>query len=196
RGWNWETRWCSAWGWTVRGRKKGGGAPPPRDGVEGGGFPPRLQRVIRSVTGSLDGYDFAHASLDLYEFFWSELCDWYLEIVKPRLYEEADPDASANLLWVLEQVLALAHPFMPFVSEEIYSYLPAPETDAMVIHPCPEADEKLIDEEAEAEIGQAITLTRALRRWRDLAGVPVKQVISARADGSDPHELVSRLARV
>jgi valyl-tRNA synthetase len=57
-------------------------------------------------------------------------------------------------------------------------------------------DESLIDEAAEAEIGQAITLTRALRRWRDLAGVPVKQVLAARADDTRPHELVSRLARV
>jgi valyl-tRNA synthetase len=171
-------------------------AKPATDLIEDRWILSRLQRAIRSVTDSLDGYDFAHAALDLYEFFWSELCDWYLEIVKHRLYEEEDEDASANLLWVLEQVLALAHPFMPFVSEEIYSYLPAPEAEALVIHPFPEAEEGLIDEPAEEEIGRAITLTRALRRWRDLAGVPAKQVLSARADGSEPHELVSRLARV
>jgi valyl-tRNA synthetase len=155
----------------------------------------RLQRAVSSVTDSLGGYDFAHAALDLYDFFWSELCDWYLEIVKPRLYD-GDPDASATLLWALEQVLALAHPFMPFVTEEIYSYLPETETEALVIHRFPEADDRLLDETAESEIGGAIALTRGLRRWRDLAGVPVKQVLSARANGAEPHELVSRLARV
>ena len=66
----------------------------------------------------------------------------------------------------------------------------------LVVHPFPEVEDALVDDEAEREIGQAIGLTRALRRWRDLAGVPVKQVLAARADHGQPHELVSRLARV
>jgi valyl-tRNA synthetase len=169
--------------------------PGPRsDRVEDRWIASRLQRAVRSVSESVEAYDFSHAALDLYEFFWSELCDWYLEIVKPRLYD-GDEDASATLLWALEQVLALAHPMMPFVTEEIYSYLPRPATEALVIHPFPEVDEGLIDEAAETEIGRAIALTRALRRWRDLAGVPVKQVLTARVNGR-PHELVARLARV
>jgi valyl-tRNA synthetase len=170
-------------------------AGPRTDRVEDRWIASRLQRAVRSVSQSIEAYDFAHAALDLYDFFWSELCDWYLEIVKPRLYD-GDEDASATLLWALEQVLALAHPLIPFVTEEIYSYLPERSTEALVIHPFPEPDDALIDESAEAEIGQAIALTRALRRWRDLAGVPVKQVLTARADDTRPHELVSRLARV
>ncbi len=170
--------------------------PGPRsDRVEDRWIASRLQRAVRSVSDSIESYDFSHAALDLYDFFWSELCDWYLEIVKPRLYD-GDEDASATLLWALEQVLALAHPMMPFVTEEIYSYLPKPATEALVIHPFPEFEEGLIDESAESEIGGAIALTRALRRWRDLAGVPVKQVLRARADDTPPHELVSRLARI
>jgi valyl-tRNA synthetase len=170
--------------------------PGPRsDRVEDRWIASRLQRAVASVGDSIDAYDFSHAALDLYDFFWSELCDWYLEIVKPRLYD-GDEDASATLLWSLEQVLALAHPMMPFVTEEIYSYLPSPGAEALVIHPFPEVDQGLIDESAEAEIGRAIGLTRALRRWRDLAGVPVKQVLAARTENSQPHELVSRLARV
>jgi valyl-tRNA synthetase len=147
------------------------------------------------VSESIGAYDFAHAALDLYDFFWSELCDWYLEIVKPRLYD-SDEDASATLLWALEQVLALAHPMMPFVTEEIYSYLPQRPAEALVVHAFPQVDESLVDDDAEREIGEAIALTRALRRWRDLAGVPVKQVLAARRDQGSPHELVSRLARV
>jgi valyl-tRNA synthetase len=165
------------------------------DRVEDRWVASRLQRAVHSVSESIEAYDFSHAALDLYDFFWSELCDWYLEIVKPRLYD-GDEDASATLLWALEQVLALAHPMMPFVTEEIYSYLPRPTAEALVIHPFPEVHEALLDEAAEGEIGQAIALTRALRRWRDLAGVPVKQVLTARTDDSRPHELVSRLARV
>jgi valyl-tRNA synthetase len=170
--------------------------PGPRsDRVEDRWIASRLQRAVRSVSESIEAYDFSHAALDLYDFFWSELCDWYLEIVKPRLYD-GDEDASATLLWALEQVLALAHPLMPFVTEEIYSYVPNRDPEALVIHPFPEPDESQIDEAAEEEIGGAIALTRALRRWRDLAGVPVKQVLAARADDRRPHELVSRLARV
>ena len=170
--------------------------PGPRSGaVEDRWIASRLQRAIRSVTESIETYDFAHAALGLYDFFWSELCDWYLEIVKPRLYD-GDEDASATLLWALEQVLALAHPLMPFVTEEIYSYLPVRPADALVVHAYPEADDALIDEAAEEEIGRAIALTRALRRWRQLAEVPVKQVLAARAGDGRPHELVSRLAKV
>ena len=170
--------------------------PGPRtERVEDRWIASRLQRAIGSVSESVAAYDFSHAALDLYEFFWSELCDWYLEIVKARLYD-GDSDASASLLWALEEVLALAHPLMPFVTEEVYSHLPSPGAEALVIHPFPEVDGDLIDEEAEREIGAAIELTRALRRWRDLAGVPAKQVLAARVNGTDPHELVTRLARV
>jgi valyl-tRNA synthetase len=168
---------------------------PGTNRVEDRWIASRLQRAIRSVTESIEAYDFAHAALDLYDFFWSELCDWYLEIVKPRLYD-GDEDASATLLWALDQVLALAHPLMPFVSEEIYSYLPSRPSEALVIHSFPGSDDALVDEAAEREIGQAITLTRALRRWRQLAEVPVKQVLAARVDDARPHELVTRLAKV
>ncbi|HEX3561321.1 MAG TPA: valine--tRNA ligase [Solirubrobacterales bacterium] len=170
-------------------------AGPRTSRVEDRWIASRLERAVRSVTESIEAYDLSHAALDLYDFFWSELCDWYLEIVKPRLYD-GDEDASATLLWALEQVLALAHPLMPFVTEEIYSYLPNRASEALVIHSFPEADDALLDEAAEREIGQAISLTRALRRWRDLAGVPVRQVLSARSDDARPHELVSRLAKV
>jgi valyl-tRNA synthetase len=168
---------------------------PARHRVEDRWIASRLQGAIRSVTESIEAYDFAHAALGLYDFFWSELCDWYLEIVKPRLYD-GDEEASATLLWALEQVLALAHPLMPFVTEEIYSYLPSRPAEALVVHSYPVADDALIDRDAEREIGEAIGLTRALRRWRDLARVPVKQVLTARADERPPHELVSRLAKI
>ncbi len=153
----------------------------------------RLQRAIAAVGDGLNAYDFAHAAGDAYRFFWSELCDWYLEIVKPRLYE-GDADASATLLWTLEQVLALLHPMMPFVTEEIWSHHPA-HTEPLVVHPFPRVDAALVDEEAESEVGAAIALTRRLRRWRDLAGIPVKHVLAARCDGAEPHEFVGRLAR-
>ena len=162
----------------------------------------RLQRAIGSVASSLDSYEFAHAALELYRFFWSELCDWYLEIVKPRLYE-GDPEAAATLLWALEQTLALAHPMTPFVTEEIYGYLRSvgsgERPEMLVVHPFPEPDQSLVDEEAEREVEASIELTRSVRRWRDLVGVAPASVLPARvvaAGGKPPHELVARLARL
>jgi valyl-tRNA synthetase len=153
----------------------------------------RLQQAIGSVTGRLQAYDFAHASQEAYRFIWSELCDWYLEIAKPRLYD-GEPEVSATLLWVLEQTLALIHPMMPFVSEEIWSYHPA-RGGHLAVHPFPDADRGLIDPEAEADVGAAIDLTRRLRAWRELAGVPVASVLSGRFEGGEPPEFVGRLAR-
>ncbi len=153
----------------------------------------RLQRAIGSVTADLESYDFAHAAMEAYRFFWSELCDWYLEIAKPRLYD-GEAAVSATLLWVLEQTLALVHPLMPFVSEEIWSYHPAREGH-LAVHPFPQADPALIDEEAEAEVGAAIELTRRLRAWRELAGVPVASILRGSVDGGAPQEFVGRLAR-
>jgi valyl-tRNA synthetase len=167
---------------------------PQSERVEDRWIASRLQRTIEAVTAHLDDYDFAHAALGLYEFFWSELCDWYLEIVKPRLYD-GEPQASAHLLWLLGEVLGLGHPMMPFVSEEIWAYLPG-ERPHLVASPYPAANPELVDETAERELRESIELTRSIRRWRDLAGVPVATVLPARASGEAPHELVSRLARV
>jgi valyl-tRNA synthetase len=162
----------------------------------------RLQRAIHAATSNLDDYDFAHATLGLYNYFWSELCDWYLEIVKPRLYE-SEQDATATLIWVLEQTLALLHPVMPFVTEEIYAYLrgqlgeDAPEM--LVVHPFPRVDPDLVDEQAEGEVQAWIELTHQVRRWRDLVGVAAASVLPARVAADDappPHELVGRLARL
>jgi valyl-tRNA synthetase len=174
--------------------------PQPRTArVEDRWILSRLQRAIEAIGSDLDRYDFTHAALELYRFVWSEFCDWYLEIVKPRLYD-GEEDASATLLHVLRDLLALAHPLMPFVSEEVYSYLrqaaaPGVEPEMLVAHPFPEPDAALLDPEAEREVGEAIELTRDLRRWRDMVGVKAGSVLPARSAEGPPLELVSRLAR-
>jgi valyl-tRNA synthetase len=153
----------------------------------------RLERTIASVTEKLESYDFAHAVQEAYSFFWRDLCDWYLEIAKPRLYD-GEPEVSANLLWALERVLALLHPTMPFVSEEIWSFHPA-RRGHLAVHPFPVADASLYDEAAEAEVEQGIELTQRLRAWRDLVDVPAGSVLEALVDGTRPPEFVGPLAR-
>jgi valyl-tRNA synthetase len=153
----------------------------------------RLEATIASVTARLESYDFAHAVGEAYSFFWRDLCDWYLEIVKPRLYD-GEAEVSATLLWVLERVLALLHPTMPFVTEEIWSFHPA-RRGHLVVHPFPLADDSLRDAAAEADVEGGIGLTQRLRAWRDLVEVPAASVLAARIEGVDPPEFVARLSR-
>jgi valyl-tRNA synthetase len=153
----------------------------------------RLERTIASVTAKLEAYDFAHAVQEGYSFFWRDLCDWYLEIVKPRLYE-GEEEASATLLYALERVLGLLHPLMPFVTEEIWSYHPARDGH-LAVHAFPLAAEGLRDEAAEEDVETGIRLTQRLRAWRDLAAVPVAATLPALIDGVEPPEFVGRLSR-
>ncbi len=153
----------------------------------------RLQRTIDSVTAQLESYDFAHAVQEVYSFFWRDLCDWYLEIAKPRLYD-GEEEVSATLLYALERVLALLHPTMPFVSEEIWSFHPS-RRGHLAVHPFPAADESLFDEAAESDVEDGIGLTQRLRAWRDLVDVPAASVLAARVEGVEPPKFVARLAR-
>ncbi|HWB70454.1 MAG TPA: class I tRNA ligase family protein, partial [Solirubrobacterales bacterium] len=168
--------------------------PAPRPlHVEDRWFLSRLEKAIASVTEKLEGFDFAHAVQEAYSFFWRDLCDWYLEIVKPRLYD-GEEEVSATLLYALERVLALLHPTMPFVTEEIWAFHPA-RRGHLVVHPFPEADESLFDDAAEADVEDGIGLTQRLRAWRDLVQVPAAAVLAAAIDGVAPPEFVARLSR-
>ncbi|MGE5282479.1 MAG: class I tRNA ligase family protein, partial [Chloroflexota bacterium] len=153
----------------------------------------RLERTIASVTERLEEYDFAHAAQEAYAFFWSELCDWYLEIAKPRLYD-GEGEVSAILLRLLERTLALLHPIMPFVTEEVWSHHPA-RRGHLVVHEFPEADASLFDEAAEVEVERGIELTRRLRAWRDMVEAPAATEIAAGFEGEPPAEFVGRLSR-
>jgi valyl-tRNA synthetase len=152
----------------------------------------RLERVTDRATELYDSFRFSPAALELYEAFWSELCDWYLELAKPRM-----PEASSTLLRSLERMLALLHPVMPHVTEEIWSYLPG-ERELLAVSAWPESDGSLIDEEAEAEVERLIEAVTELRRYRDEVGAKPTVAIPARltADGYDGlADQIARLAR-
>nr|WP_297395307.1 valine--tRNA ligase [uncultured Peptostreptococcus sp.] len=90
----------------------------------------RTNRVVKEVNYNMDQFDLGIALQKAYDFTWSEYCDWYIEIVKPRLYgddREAKRAALYTLTYVMEKILKLLHPFIPFITEEIYSYLPTVE---------------------------------------------------------------------
>jgi len=156
----------------------------------------RLDRARREVGSRIERFDFSHAALTLYDFIYGELCDWYLELVKPRL-RAGEPELSATLLHVLTETVALAHPLIPFETEEIYSHIPGAEgLLAARVNGPPVAEG---DPVAEAAMQRAIAAVQLLRRWRDLNGVRAGALIPGRleADGyPDTLEHVSRLARV
>ncbi len=161
----------------------------------------RLQRARAEFDRRIAGYDFSHAALGLYDFVYGELCDWYLELVKPRL-RAGDPELGATLLHVLVETLTLAHPIIPFVTEEIYSFVPG--VDGLLaarIRPRDGGGDggAVADADAEAALARVIHAVQALRGWRDLAGVKVGAQLSARlaADGYDETaEHLARLARL
>jgi len=155
----------------------------------------RLAHARAEVGGRIDSFDFSHAALALYEFVYAELCDWYLELVKPRL-RAAEPEVAATLLYVLVQTLALAHPVIPFVTEEIYSYVPGRE--GLLAAGIGSEDGRL-DREAEASLGRAIEAVQVVRGWRDRNEVKAGATLPARiaAEGyEDTAEHVARLARL
>ena len=155
----------------------------------------RLERAKVEVTARLDSYDFSHAALALYDFVYGELCDWYLELVKPRLREH-EPELSATLLHVLVQTLALAHPIIPFITEEIYSHIPGASG---LLAAGIEGRQAPVDEAAEASLERVIEAIQALRAWRDFAEVKAAATLPARlvANGyGDTAEHLGRLARL
>ena len=157
----------------------------------------RLERAKADTSARIERFDFSHAALGLYEFVYGELCDWYLELVKPRL-RAGEPELAGTLLHVLTQTLALAHPIMPFVTEEIYSYVPG--ADGLLAAGIPDAGEAGTDVAAEATVARLIEAVQALRTWRDQAGVRPGATLPARLAVSggyeDTAEHLQRLARV
>ena len=95
----------------------------------------RANNVVKEVTDNMDKFDLGIAAQKIYDFAWSEYCDWYIEIVKPRLYsedKEAKQAALYTLTYVLEKILKLLHPYMPFITEEIYTHLPTVEGSIVI----------------------------------------------------------------
>ena len=128
----------------------------------------RLQLTIAEVTSLLDKYDLGEAARRLYEFIWDEFCDWYIELAKPRLVNQANPRERLvvqNVLRdVLVDILRLLHPFMPFITEEIYQFLPA-HSATIMLDPWPESKEELI---WLAEVEQMQQLMQAIRALRNI----------------------------
>ncbi|OGT88747.1 MAG: valine--tRNA ligase [Gammaproteobacteria bacterium RIFOXYD12_FULL_61_37] len=150
----------------------------------------RLQETIASVRDSLDGYRFDHAAQAIYEFTWNQYCDWYLELSKPVLNSAAASEAAKRgtrrtLVQVLETLLRLVHPMMPFITEEIWQQvkpLAGVSGTTLMLQPYPIADNSLIDPAASAEmewVKQFILGIRKIKGEMNIApGKPVPVLLA------------------
>jgi valyl-tRNA synthetase len=166
----------------------------------------RLQRVVDEVRRGVEEYRFNEAGSAFYQFVWHEFCDWYLEMIKPALA----PDAltgdrirqRAVLLSVYETILALGHPFIPFLTEELWHALPGGRA-LLYDRPYPAADASFTDEDVEESMAHLMEVIRAVRNIRSELNVPPAKKVEVRLKGEagelsflrDHEEIVRRLAR-
>ena len=138
----------------------------------------RLNRVVKEVTENMDAYELGVASAKVYDFIWSDYCDWYIEFTKARLQgedEEAKIQAQQVLVYVLTETLKLLHPFMPFITEEIWQALPRQEgcrAGFLMMDSWPVYREALDFPREEKAVGLIIDAVRAIRGKRAELNVP------------------------
>ena len=164
----------------------------------------RLQQAETEVTTAIDSYRFDLAAQALYDFVWNEYCDWYLELSKPVLWDEnGDPaiqkGTRRTLVRVLEAVLRLAHPMLPFITEEIWQNIAPlagitlnPEGDTIMLQPFPVADQSKVDSEADADIEWVKNVIIGVRNVRGEMNIsPAKDlpIYMARGDATAKRRL-------
>jgi valyl-tRNA synthetase len=155
----------------------------------------RLQQVVGETSEQIEQFEFSKAAFGLYDFVYGELCDWYLELIKGR---EFDAGLSATVCYVLRSTLALAHPFIPFVTEQLWESVPGAE-GLLIGAPYPVADDALIDSDAEQRVSDLIGAVTAIRSWRSGANVKPGAKLGAKIESEAleaDSALIARLARL
>ncbi|MBM3802528.1 MAG: valine--tRNA ligase [Acidimicrobiia bacterium] len=141
----------------------------------------RLNTTVGEINRALEAFRFHEASHQLYHFFWHELCDWYIEFVKPKIVdkERTDPDLSCDvLIYVFDQALRLLHPFMPFITEELWQRLPNPGR-SLAVEAFPQSREELEDTAAEKHVESMIEVIVKIRDIRRQMNVEPSRRIQA-----------------
>ncbi len=128
----------------------------------------RYQEAVREITENLENYDIGFAATKLYDFVWSTFCDWYIEIAKQGLYAESEETKRTTqevLLYVLTGILKLLHPYMPFITEEVYGYLPGHE-GMLITSKWPEVKPEFDFADEAAQMEGVMEVIRAIRNLR------------------------------
>ncbi len=169
----------------------------------------RLNRVVGRTRQYLERFEIGEAQREVYDFLWNEFCDWYIEFAKIRMRDGSGASPKPVLAHVLEKTLRLLHPFMPFVTEEVWQRLTArlpvegELTESIMIAPYPGEDRARIDDGAEAEVTQVIALVRSIRNVRAQLRINPREELQAWLDlqghdylVGDEAEAVKGLARL
>ncbi|MDX8046574.1 valine--tRNA ligase [Gracilibacillus sp. S3-1-1] len=147
----------------------------------------RLNETIEQVTRHVDKYDFGEAGRYLYNFIWDDFCDWYIEMAKLPLYgedEQAKITTRSVLAYVLDHTMRMLHPFMPFVTEEIWQQLPH-EGDSVVRAAWPTVDQQLSNDDASNVMQQFVAIIRSVRNIRAEVDTPMSKEIPIIIQASD-----------
>ncbi|MBI3184090.1 MAG: valine--tRNA ligase [Myxococcales bacterium] len=143
----------------------------------------RLDRAVAGTREALDSFQFSDAASTVYQFLWGEFCDWYIELSKASLYgddPEAKESARAVLVFCLDRILRLLHPFMPFITEEIWQKLPMQRpVESIMVAEFPGPDSRLSDPEAEREMQPVISAIEGVRNIRGESNLPPQAKLEA-----------------
>ncbi len=137
----------------------------------------KYNTLVSEVTANIDNYELGVALGKLYDFIWDIFCDWYIELVKPRLFDKENPTnktAQSVISFVLSNILKLLHPFMPFITEEIWLTLPH-EGESIMVSEWPKACDCMKYEKESADFEKIIGAIRAIRARRTEMKVPVSR---------------------
>jgi valyl-tRNA synthetase len=152
----------------------------------------RLNETIQEVTRLVDKYEFGEVGRILYNFIWDDFCDWYIEMAKLPLYGEngqAKLTTRSILAYVLDQTMRLLHPFMPFITEEIWQALPH-QGESITISEWPKVRTDLTDEQAAGEMKLLVDIIRAVRNIRAEVNTPMSKQIKLQIKAKDDQILV------
>ena len=139
----------------------------------------RLNETIEHVTRLSDRYEFGEVGRVLYNFIWDDFCDWYIEMAKLPLYGEdegAKKTTRSILAYVLDSIMRLMHPFMPFITEEIWQNLPH-QGESITVAKWPVKDESLTDVKAAEEMKLLVEIIRSVRNSRAEVNTPISKKI-------------------
>ncbi len=151
----------------------------------------RLNETIETVTRLADKYEFGEVGRILYNFIWDDFCDWYIEMAKLPLYgedEAAKKTTRSILAYVLDNTMRLLHPFMPFITEEIWQNLPH-EGESITVAAWPEVDSALTDDAAAEEMKLLVDIIRAVRNIRAEVNTPMSKQIKLMLKAKDEETL-------
>ncbi|MBU5593605.1 valine--tRNA ligase [Amphibacillus sp. MSJ-3] len=149
----------------------------------------RLNETISQVNRHSDRYDFGEVGRYLYNFIWDDFCDWYIEMAKIPLYgddEAAKHSTRSVLIYVLDQILRMLHPFMPFVTEEIWQHIPH-QGESITQAAWPEVNDELSNEQAADEMKRLVAIIRSVRHIRAEVDTPMSKTIELVIKAKDQH---------